>query len=506
MSNRDYFDKLRKTETYKESLITQLTPWWLRPFSSPKASQQQRILAIKMRGSEPNLYATLTDNSPGLSLGERVINNLRYVFVEMRQKTLEVPPVLYDFEDVHKHQVEVTTTLEYRVVDAKTLIKDGLDAIKELRQLVSETIQSYLGNIGSGSVGLAFLKESMEVHLRQTVSDTGQELGIEVEQVSVKIELSQGQVEHYKEKRDRIKNVAGLLEAIKVSGVSLKTIIEKLDFRLMLNFYNLPWEKAMEKLQARLDDIIEGKDYERKIKLLKGIQTDEMCIEKVRMNIAHTINASLSTAPGIHDISAFASQIQSLPQSPSALPKTVGDDQISKDTNNDNGKEESTIVDVKDSDTIELKRQFGTYQKTWGEILVANELLEAIRISGTSLKTIIENLDIRLMLNFYYLPWEKAMDKLQARLDDIVEGRDYERKIRILKSIETDEMYVEKVRMSIADIVNASLSTISGTYHNTSTFVSQTQSLPQPQGPLPEVIDDDYVVESVSESDVSEEA
>jgi hypothetical protein len=340
------------------------------------------------------------------------------------------------------------------------------------------------------------------VHLQQTVRDTRQKLGIKVEQISVKIELSQRQVGHYNEKQDRIKNVAGLLEAIKVSDVPLKTIIEKLDARLMLHFYNLSWEVAMERLQGRLSEIIEGKDCARKIMLLKDIETDEIYVEKARMNIANIINASLSTVPGIHDISAFVSQIQSLPQSRSLLPDAVGGDQISKGTGDSDGKEGSAIVDAKTSDTIELKRQFGIYQKTWGEILVANELLETIRISGMSLKTIIENLDIRLLLNFYYLSWDDAMDRLQARLEDIVEGKDYEMKIKLLKDIGTDEMYIDKVRMNIADIVNTSLSTAEA--YDISAFVSQIEPLPRPQSSLSETVSNTPVVGNASNSTANE--
>ena len=79
-----------------------------------------------------------------------------------------------------------------------------------------------------------------------------------------------------------------------------------------------------------------------------------------------------------------------------------------------------------------------------------------------SLRAIIEKLDFRLVLNFYYLEWDEAIDKLRTRLDDIVDGKDYEKGIKLLKAIGTDELYIEKVRASIADIVDADLSNTSG--------------------------------------------
>ncbi len=487
--------ELKGTKAYKDQLITTQTSSRFSPFPLPKPNKQRHVLVTTVNDNRLNLYAILTQDKPSLSLGESLLNQFLCIIVYLEEKTLEISKK-HELNDEQDSLLNINVDLKYNAVDAEKLVFKNEDVLKELGQLVENTLEYYFDYEEKEThYHITTLETLMQDKLYQNLLDAQNKLGLKVKKPSVSIKLEPGKPDPYDYERWRaeIHNTSNILEAMTISGRPLKTIIESIDPRLILNFYYKGWGPSIKALQIRLTEILNGKDYQMKINLLTEVDTDEMEVERIRETIVNIVSQSLSSTPGMHDVPLFPANNRLLLPHQGLLSKTgTKDNQITEPVSDHESNEDYPAQMPNNRAKSQTKRdktpgtegdsiiilggsdEFGIHQEQWNRIQIVNTLLEAIKLYDTSLKIFVENIDPSLILSFYQMKWPEAMQEVDARLTQIIEGQDYVQKIKFLQEIEVDEIDIEKVRDKIVNFVKMSLDTNPG-MHNISTMTSLSQ-------------------------------
>lgn len=436
MSNQISLTKLRETDTF-QALLDSKQNTFFRSLSSPIASKDQNVLVMKAQGDNLTLDTILDDTNSTLSFKERFLKRLVFIVVNRKPQSLTISQN-YDNGQSLKPYYNISTTVEYEVVENEKLIDQEYDSIKKMKQAVEKILKD-AQELGIEPSKVNLQNDTIVKNIKKSLKNLEGKLGISPLSVKVKINLDNAQFGSCKNMWDTIEQVNKLLETVEIAGISLKSLIENVDLRLLLDFYFSDWVEAMDKFILRLDDLIEGKALEDKIEILKDIRADEIYVDNLNEIIAEIIDGELKSIPIAYNVSNinFENSINSqLHNFDLAFTKHKQE--------TDSEKHEPNNIESTD---------FGSYQEQWNHIAEVTRFLEAINFGGFSLKTIIEKIDFRLILNFYYLSLEESFIKVKERLDAIYMGGDYTRKVELLKNIGTDECVIERVRNSISQIV-----------------------------------------------------
>lgn len=436
MSNPISFSKLRETDTFRTLLDVKHNSLFY-SLSSPIANKEQSILVMKILGDNLILNSVLDETNSTLSFKERFLKKIVYMMVNKKPQTFTIS-LNYDNRQSMKPNFNISATVDYQVVDNEKLLNQDYDSVKEMKQTVDKILKEAQG-LGIEPSKVNLQNDTLEKSILKSLNNLEGVLGIMPLNVKVKIDFDEAQFGSCKTMWSRIEDANKLLEAVEIVGISLKSLIENVDLRLLLDFYFSNWTDSMDKFIVRLNELIDGKALEDKIRILKDIKADEIYIDNLNEIIAEIIDGELKLMPIAYNVTNinFENDINSQLHNFKFGFK----------------KYERTINNDANSQKMSESNEFGTYQKQWNHIAEVTRFLEAINIGGYSLKAVIEKIDFRLILNFYYLSLEKSFQKLMERLDAIYMGDDYTRKVDLLKNIGTDEYVIERVRNNISKIV-----------------------------------------------------
>lgn len=289
MTLSDYLVELEATKARKEKLIS-FEPYTFKwpvigmrmPRDNyPRADKEYHILVIDFHRNRPALSCVLTDKKPELDRkpSKSDSNRILFVYVKMKPQSLKIdsPQGGYRLED--GHHINASLDVTYRISNAETFWMESDDSLLEFEKMIVNQAKNYF--LVKKSIDLVrnpvdFKKmleqqrfdeeiEGMKEYFENRMLEKVGINGIKLIRVYAHIELSNELASYLKKQHEFLYGTEiGLLTTITnnrltdqaiendrtYSPYNLMDIVNFLGFRS--NFYNLPWNSAMQKVDEEL--------------------------------------------------------------------------------------------------------------------------------------------------------------------------------------------------------------------------------------------------------------
>ena len=232
---------------------------------------------MEVVGDAPVFVAALTTDRPSIHVAAQDADRMLFIFVEMRQRTLEISADSETYRLADGNDVDCRLTLEWRVTDAEQFWNGSKDPVASLRARVVATTREYFTGLTSDRLledashverglvdrifdrALTLVKNGLETHVHQHATVPG----VKIDRVSVLIEPSTELTDHLRRLRDKVFGEGGILDRSKTDRLlevdqtyapyKVRDVARFLDMRLLENFYSRPWQEAMDALAVAFE-------------------------------------------------------------------------------------------------------------------------------------------------------------------------------------------------------------------------------------------------------------